>query len=151
MEFFFIIINVVLAWACFWHASTSIRGQIFVSARIRAGSRFNRFLCFILIDVRCFRVLPKLSSTTPGGYPYSRFKTTGLEHVPRKLHSYYTRFLLRSDLKPIVRVMQFCEPFRRDCYNRHKYCGNVVQVHTVECEGSDWVLLLSEPLSCPCA
>jgi hypothetical protein len=29
-----------------------------VSARIRAGSRFKRFLCFVLIDVRCFRVPP---------------------------------------------------------------------------------------------
>jgi hypothetical protein len=27
-----------------------------VSARIRAGSRFKRFLCFVLIDVRWFRV-----------------------------------------------------------------------------------------------
>jgi hypothetical protein len=27
-----------------------------VSARIRAGSRFNRLRCFILVDVRCFLV-----------------------------------------------------------------------------------------------
>jgi hypothetical protein len=27
-----------------------------VSARIRAGSRFKRFLCVVLIDVRCLRV-----------------------------------------------------------------------------------------------
>jgi hypothetical protein len=61
------IINVVLTsywehWACFWHVSTSVRGRIFVSAKIRASSRFKRFLCFVLIDVRCFRVLPKMSS-----------------------------------------------------------------------------------------
>jgi hypothetical protein len=29
-----------------------------VNARIRAGSRFKRFLWFVLIDVRCFRVPP---------------------------------------------------------------------------------------------
>jgi hypothetical protein len=29
-----------------------------VSARIRAGSKFERFLCFALIDVRCLRVPP---------------------------------------------------------------------------------------------
>jgi hypothetical protein len=29
-----------------------------VSARIRAGSRFKRFLSFVLIDVRCFSVHP---------------------------------------------------------------------------------------------
>jgi hypothetical protein len=28
--------------------------RMFVSARIRAGSRFKRFLCSVLIDVRCF-------------------------------------------------------------------------------------------------
>jgi hypothetical protein len=27
-----------------------------LSVRIRAGSRFKRFLCFVWIDVRCFRV-----------------------------------------------------------------------------------------------
>jgi hypothetical protein len=35
------------------------------SARIRAGSRSKRFLCFILIDVRCFRLPSKMSSRTP--------------------------------------------------------------------------------------
>jgi hypothetical protein len=49
---------------CFWHASTSIRGRIFVSARITAGFRFKRFLCFGLIDVRWFRILPKTGSRT---------------------------------------------------------------------------------------
>jgi hypothetical protein len=29
-----------------------------VSVRIRAGSRFKQFLCFVLIDVRYLRVLP---------------------------------------------------------------------------------------------
>jgi hypothetical protein len=33
-----------------------------MSARIRAGSKFKRFLCFVLIDVRSFRVSPKMSS-----------------------------------------------------------------------------------------
>jgi hypothetical protein len=60
------IINVVLTcywddWACFWHASTSVRGRIFVSARIRGGSRLKRLVCFVLIDVRCFRVPPEKS------------------------------------------------------------------------------------------
>jgi hypothetical protein len=31
-------------------------GRIFVSARIRAGSRSKRFLCFVLVDVRCLRI-----------------------------------------------------------------------------------------------
>jgi hypothetical protein len=34
-------------------------GTNLVSARIRACSGFKRFLCFVLIDVRCFRVLRK--------------------------------------------------------------------------------------------
>jgi hypothetical protein len=59
-----------------------------VSARIRAGSTFTRFLYFVLIYVRCLRI-PLL-------------KTTGLENVgePRRLttlwastSSYYTQFL----------------------------------------------------------
>jgi hypothetical protein len=33
-------------------------GRIFVSARIRGGSRFKGFLCFVLIDVRCLSVPP---------------------------------------------------------------------------------------------
>jgi hypothetical protein len=33
-----------------------------LSARIRAGSRLNRFLCFVLIDARCFRVIAKMFS-----------------------------------------------------------------------------------------
>jgi hypothetical protein len=41
---------------CLWHAITSVWGQILVSAMIRADTRFKRFLCFVLIDVRCFRV-----------------------------------------------------------------------------------------------
>jgi hypothetical protein len=34
------------------------RGRIFLSARIRAGSRFKRFLCFGLVGVRQFRIPP---------------------------------------------------------------------------------------------
>jgi hypothetical protein len=45
---------------CFQCASTSIWWEMFVSARIRAGSRFKRFLCFVLIDVRCLR-LPQVA------------------------------------------------------------------------------------------
>jgi hypothetical protein len=41
-----------------------------VSARIRAGLRFERFLCFVLIDVRCLRVSP--------GYVCPRMKNTAL-------------------------------------------------------------------------
>jgi hypothetical protein len=41
--------------------------EIFVSARIRAGSRFRTLLCFVLIVVRCFRVPPKM-------YVYCRLK-----------------------------------------------------------------------------
>jgi hypothetical protein len=29
-----------------------------LSARIRSGSRAKRYLCFVLTDVRCLRVLP---------------------------------------------------------------------------------------------
>jgi hypothetical protein len=49
------------------HAATAIGINIFMSARLRAGSRFRRFLCFVLIDVRCFRVPSKMSSRIPGG------------------------------------------------------------------------------------
>jgi hypothetical protein len=37
-----------------------------LSVKIRVGSRFKRFLRFVLIGVRCFRVPPKMSSCTPG-------------------------------------------------------------------------------------
>jgi hypothetical protein len=41
----------------------------FVSARIRAGSRFKLILCFVSINARYFRVTPKMSSGTLGGTP----------------------------------------------------------------------------------
>jgi hypothetical protein len=59
---YFTYINVVLTcswhdWACFWHASTSLPGRIFLSARIRAGSRFKRFLCSVFeYSSRCLCV-----------------------------------------------------------------------------------------------
>jgi hypothetical protein len=31
--------------------------DIYVSARIRAGSRFKRFLCFVFIDAKGFTIL----------------------------------------------------------------------------------------------
>jgi hypothetical protein len=31
-----------------------------LSARIRAGSRFKRFMCFALIDILCFRLPPEV-------------------------------------------------------------------------------------------
>jgi hypothetical protein len=37
-----------------------------LNERIRAGSRFKRFMYFVLFDVRCFRVALKMSSRTPG-------------------------------------------------------------------------------------
>jgi hypothetical protein len=37
-----------------------------VSARITAGSRSKRFVCFVLIDVICFLVPLEMSSRTPG-------------------------------------------------------------------------------------
>jgi hypothetical protein len=53
----------------FLYASISIRERIFVNARIRAGSKFKLFLRFVFIDVRCFRLPPKMSSRTPGWRP----------------------------------------------------------------------------------
>jgi hypothetical protein len=49
-----------------------LRGRIFLSARIRAGSRFKQFLCFVLIGVRCL-LLPPV-------YAYPRLKTTMLDN-----------------------------------------------------------------------
>jgi hypothetical protein len=53
-------------WARFWDASISVRGRIFVSAKIRPGWRFKRFLCFVSIVVRYFRIPRNISSRTPG-------------------------------------------------------------------------------------
>jgi hypothetical protein len=39
-----------------------------VTARIRAGSVFMRVLCFVLIDVRCFRVPPGVRVPQVGGH-----------------------------------------------------------------------------------
>jgi hypothetical protein len=36
-----------------------------VSARIRVGSGFKRSVCFVLIDVKCFRVRPKRCLRVP--------------------------------------------------------------------------------------
>jgi hypothetical protein len=47
-----------------------------VSARIRAGSRFKRVLCYVLIDVRYFCVLPNV-------FAYPRLKTTALDNQLR--------------------------------------------------------------------
>jgi hypothetical protein len=46
--------------SCFWHASTSIRGRLFMSAWIRDGSRFKRF--------------SKKLSRNPRAYSYSRLR-----------------------------------------------------------------------------
>jgi hypothetical protein len=48
-----------------------VSGEIFVNVRIRAGSRFGRFLCFVFIDARCLRV-PPLLYTTHTGTPTDR-------------------------------------------------------------------------------
>jgi hypothetical protein len=45
--------------------------QIFMSARIRAGSRYKRFLCFVLISL----CMPY------DVFTYPRLKTTGLDDV----------------------------------------------------------------------
>jgi hypothetical protein len=46
--------------------------------RVRAGSRFKRFLCSVLIVVSCFRVLSNISFACllGGGYSYTRLITT---------------------------------------------------------------------------
>jgi hypothetical protein len=41
---------------CFQHTSNWVRGRVFLSVRIRASLRFKRILCFVLIDVRYFRI-----------------------------------------------------------------------------------------------
>jgi hypothetical protein len=38
---------------CFSHACDSIRGRIFVCAKIRTGSKLKRFLRVVVIDVSC--------------------------------------------------------------------------------------------------
>jgi hypothetical protein len=61
--------------AFFWNASSSVWGIIFVSARARGSSRLKLFLDFVLINVRCLPVPPKMS-----GYAHSRLKTLVLQH-----------------------------------------------------------------------
>jgi hypothetical protein len=43
--------------ACFWRASTSVRGRMFLNAQIGAGSTYKRFLSFVLTDARSFQVI----------------------------------------------------------------------------------------------
>jgi hypothetical protein len=45
----------------------------FVSVRIRVGSRFKQFLCFVLINVRCLHVPPPKQA-------YPTLKTTELNY-----------------------------------------------------------------------
>jgi hypothetical protein len=47
--------------------------NVHLGERFRAGSRFKRFLCLALIDVRCFSV--------PRAYVYPRLKTSDLMHI----------------------------------------------------------------------
>lgn len=82
-------------WAPFWEASTSIRGRIFVSAGIRADSRFKLFLCFVSIEERYFRMLSKMSSCTLG-YAYPRLITIPLEKTS---HIHLTIVSFSSHLK----------------------------------------------------
>jgi hypothetical protein len=66
------------AWTCIRRVSASVRRLIFVSVRIRACSEFKRFLCFVLIEVMCFRVPLKRLFAYPCWCAYTRFKTTGI-------------------------------------------------------------------------
>jgi hypothetical protein len=52
-----------------------------MSARIIAGSRFERFPCFILITVRCLLIPHKMSCISLG-VQYRRLKTTALKRIP---------------------------------------------------------------------
>jgi hypothetical protein len=107
----------------FWHASTSIRGRIFVSARIRADYKLKWFLCFILIDVTLFRVTLKMSSLTLED-TYSRFKTTVLNN---QLTSGGTMVELtrRSSFSPIT---HFC--YRSSRTQGHSPTGRIRKIKT---------------------
>jgi hypothetical protein len=50
-----------------------------LSARVRSGSRLKRFLCFVSIDVRYFRLPPRCLPVPPG-YTYPRLKATVLDN-----------------------------------------------------------------------
>jgi hypothetical protein len=79
-------------WTCFWHASISIRGRIFVSAKTRSGSKFKLFLCFLLIDARSFRV-PR-----GGGYAYPRLKATAPDY--KTVYSVESQPMFRRNIPP---------------------------------------------------
>jgi hypothetical protein len=66
-----------------------------VCIRLRAGSRFKRFLCFDLINERCFRVSPAVRSPQIEATILDNLITDGDEIVrltirprftPRKIH-----------------------------------------------------------------
>jgi hypothetical protein len=81
-----------MRWACSWHASTSIRSRIFLSVRIKAGSRFKRFLCFVLIYVRWFPVSPELRFPVVKNYWFrevSLVRRKKCMFVNLKMLSYY--------------------------------------------------------------
>jgi hypothetical protein len=76
-----------------------------VSASIRAGSRSKRFLCFVLIDVRCVRVpsgvhIPRLTNDH-----WSRSQqmigVVGLERGPLSLVSTTEELLDRKVAAPV--------------------------------------------------
>jgi hypothetical protein len=77
-------------WACFWHASTSIQGRIFVSARIRGGS--GSFVSFwIMWDVFAY----------PRGYAYPRLKTIVVDTVmTSRVH--WRAFMVRSQIENVM-------------------------------------------------
>jgi hypothetical protein len=55
-----------MRWPSLFLACQQLNSGTNLRERIRSGSTFKWFLCFVLIDVRCFHVLPKSSSRTPG-------------------------------------------------------------------------------------
>jgi hypothetical protein len=69
--------------AYFWHASTSICGQIFMRVRIGAGSSSSSSdSVFILTEVKCFHIPSKMSLHTLPQFEDHCLREALTTHVP---------------------------------------------------------------------
>jgi hypothetical protein len=82
-----------------------------LSARIRIGPRFKRFLYFVLIHVRCFHVAPKMSSRSLEVL-HPRLNTTGLNHMDCPVIEVNLEFLTMDKVQILECYTPFSEHFR---------------------------------------
>jgi hypothetical protein len=105
-----------------------------MSGRIRAAPTLKRFLCFVLIDVKCFRLPPKMSLISGG-----RLENVGasMPHKTIGLHSLRLPFFYLCCFKWILCLLRkqlFGFPTRVDRRSHcNSYCSYVLEGWNLSC------------------